>query len=501
MDPSPAAHTVPSPSVPPSKRWRLSAPWVFVQLAFVLSRLLYWHEGVLFDLRTLGWFFQFIEPQLLHERLLESVYYLHSQPPLFNLFLGGVLQAFPESAADVFAWLYVGMGLLLSTCLYGLLVRLGISRWPSALVTVLFMVSPATVLYENWLFYTYPEALLLCASALLFHRFMTSGRPGAGVALFASLGTLALVRSAFHLLWYLAMVGLVLVTCSRASRRTVLLAAAGPLLVLLALYTKNAALFGTFSASSWFGMNFAQIALKQSPLAERQDLVREGKASALALQEPFLPLSSYAAEYRQVSGPDVPVLRREMKPSHWPNFNHEGYVRLSRDFARESFAVVRARPGTYLGNVLRGVRLFFTPASDYPFVANNREQIPRLSWLYNCCLLGMYGANAPEMRGDWLTREEIDERTLWNWLGLFVLGLGSAGVLAWREHRSTGAFSAEGATRLFLASNILYVALLSNLFEYLENNRIRYPIDPLILALGVAGLTACARAVRARLRG
>jgi hypothetical protein len=44
------------------------------------------------------------------------------------------------------------------------------------------------------------------------------------------------------------------------------------------------------------------------------------------------------------------------------------------------------------------------------------------------------------------------------------------------EYRRTRTLSAEGATLLFLATNILYVALVSNLFEYGENNRIRYPI-------------------------
>ncbi|HZI12927.1 MAG TPA: hypothetical protein VE153_21275, partial [Myxococcus sp.] len=432
----------------------------------------------------------FIEEELLRERLLESVYYLHAQPPLFNLLLGGVLQAFGEAAPDAFTWLYRGFGLLMAGGLYGLLVRLRVPRWPSALLTVFFVVSPASLLFENWLFYTYPEALLLCAAALLFHRFASSGRLGDGVALFATLGALALSRSLFHLAWYLAMGVLLRVAVRHVPRRTVGLAASGPLLLILALYTKNALHFGTFSASSWFGMNFAQVVLKQAPLEARRELARSPDPDMkLALYAPFQALGAYPPEYRVVSGPDVPVLRRELKPSGWSNFNHVSYVGISKAYSHVDFAAVRAWPGRYLDTVLQGVQLFLTPASDYPFVADNRAHLTPLSRVYNPVLLGMYGAETAELGNRWLTGDEIPRRILWNWVALIVLGLGAAGVRVVTEYRRTRTLSPEGATLLFLATNILYVTLVSNLFEYGENNRLRYPIDPLVLAQGAAGVT------------
>jgi hypothetical protein len=489
-----------APSAAARRRARLSAvaPWGLVLGAFGVSRWLLWRQGVRFDMGPLPWFFQFLEPELLKERLLESVYYLHGQPPLFNLLVGGVLKAFPESAERALGLLYTGFGLLLAASLYGLLVRLRVPRWVGAGLTVGFLVSPPTVLYESWLFYTYPEALLLCASALLLHRYAASGRGAAGVAFFALVGALALTRSAFHLVWYVALVGLVLGAAPRVPRRQALLAAAGPLLLLLALYTKNALHFGSFAASSWFGMNFAQLALRQLPGEERQALVREGRATELALYNPFQPLSAYPAKYQAVRGPEVPALRREMKPSGWPNFNHVAYVGLSRAFGQESLAAVRARPGRYLENVWRGVRLFLTPASDYPFLATNRPHLRALERFYNRYVFGTYAARTPDMRGEWLAGEEVAERTAWGWTGLLLFGLGAAGVWALGERRRTGAFSAEGITLLFLAGNVLYVALVGNLFEYGENNRLRYPIDALVLAMGAAGVAGCVRAARAR---
>jgi len=50
--------------------------------------------------------------------------------------------------------------------MYALLVRLKIAPPSAPPITILFIARPICVLYENWLFYTYPVTLLLCASAL-----------------------------------------------------------------------------------------------------------------------------------------------------------------------------------------------------------------------------------------------------------------------------------------------------------------------------------------------
>jgi hypothetical protein len=68
---------------------------------FVASRIAAYAAGIRFDADPLTWYWQYIDTVLLKERLLESLYYLHSQPPLFNLLLGVTLKAFPTSYATV----------------------------------------------------------------------------------------------------------------------------------------------------------------------------------------------------------------------------------------------------------------------------------------------------------------------------------------------------------------------------------------------------------------
>ncbi len=66
----------------------------------MLSRLGYYLAGVRFDARPILHFYQFVDPQLLKHRLLESMYYLHVQPPGLNLYIGIALKLFPRVVPD-----------------------------------------------------------------------------------------------------------------------------------------------------------------------------------------------------------------------------------------------------------------------------------------------------------------------------------------------------------------------------------------------------------------
>ena len=143
-----------------------AVPLAVIVAGFVVSRMGYYLAGVRFDADPLGRFWQFIDPELLRDRLFESLLYLHAQPPLFNLYLGVVIKLFPEHASVAFAASYLALGVTLAVTLYLLMAWMGVERLLAAALTLLFVVGPATVLYENWLFYTYPVTVLLCGAAV-----------------------------------------------------------------------------------------------------------------------------------------------------------------------------------------------------------------------------------------------------------------------------------------------------------------------------------------------
>ena len=98
--------------------------------AFVGVRVAAWALGLRFDASQEPAFWHFIEPQLLEDRLLESLFYLHSQPPLFNLWLGAYHQLFGSWMPAAFGATYAGLGVLLAVVWTALMVlSFPVLRW------------------------------------------------------------------------------------------------------------------------------------------------------------------------------------------------------------------------------------------------------------------------------------------------------------------------------------------------------------------------------------
>ena len=86
--------------------------FVFIIFVFLISRIVFYLIGVRFDFQPLYFYLQIIDPRLLKTDLIRSIVYLHSQPPLFNLFLGIVLKLFANSFAFIFYVSYLLLGLI-----------------------------------------------------------------------------------------------------------------------------------------------------------------------------------------------------------------------------------------------------------------------------------------------------------------------------------------------------------------------------------------------------
>ena len=175
--------------------------YIIVVGLFAVSRILYALLGVQFDSTTLPGYMQFIDQQLLRERLLESLWYFHAHPPLLNLFTGVGLKLFGDHADVYFSLSFHALGLAMALAVYLLTLRLTAARPAAVVATALLVFSPAFVLYENWLMYTFPSAALLTISALLLHQYLATRDTRWAAAFFTVLAILLLTRSIFHLAW------------------------------------------------------------------------------------------------------------------------------------------------------------------------------------------------------------------------------------------------------------------------------------------------------------
>lgn len=457
--------------------------------AFAAAHAAYYSLGVRFDDTSLAWYWQYLDPQLLKDKLLESVFYMHMQPPLFNLFLGAVLKISGGDGRYVFQGVYLAAGLTLYLSLFWLQVKLGVSRGAAFVVSTLFVLSPSFVLYEHWLFYTFPVAALITLSALLFYEIVTAGRAWAAVAFFATLFLICGVRHIFHLAYYL-LVAAALTACCAGARREILLAAAVPFAVLFSFYAKNYFVFGQFAASSWSGMNLWEMTGYFLDPREREELEAGGKLSAVAAVPTFSELGRYPATYADVGRfGRVDALARANKSTGPNNYNHLAYVAISRAYLRDALAVVRYRPRTYLRGLLRSWFMYFRSSSDYVsgvrFLdeAGNQSRVGFVERFYDYVFYGKVPLGPPLTKilaSFNLKCPPYAYLYLVIWLPLLVyFGF----RLAWRPGEAAGLSRPQRLTISYVCVNVIYVALAGTMFNWAESNRMRFLSDPLYVVL------------------
>ncbi len=454
---------------------------------FVLSRLLYRSAGVGFDDGTLVYYWQYIDPQLLKTDLWRSVLHLHSQPPLFNLFLGAVLRL-PGSLPHVaFHALFAACGLVLGATLLALAARLGVPRALRLPAVALFLASPGCILTESLLFYAYPVMAALALAALCLHRFARSGRHDDGLACFGLLAAVVLTQSFFHLVFFLLAIVLGAALALRGRRRAVRAAAALPLLLATVWYARSAALFGSFSSSTWLGMSLAKIATKFVPPEELPRLAAEDPREAILAVEPFSPLGDYVGLTPMPLPTGIPVLDMPRKSTGARNLNHLAYVEISRRSLAATRAFVRRHPAEYLHGVVTSWLVYFRSGADSAWLRDNRLKVAGLSrWFDRLVYL------QPEPFVNRLGPSHI----AWSILVLLPFVLVHAVRSARRRLREGDA--AGAATLLFLAFTVVYVAVVGNSVEIGENNRFRFESEPLALALLLVFLSERLRPALAR---
>ncbi|HXK15370.1 MAG TPA: glycosyltransferase family 39 protein [Gaiellaceae bacterium] len=459
------------------RRSRHFLPIVVLTAVFIGSRGLIRALGVEFDTSSLRYFWQYLDVPLLQHHLLSSLWNLHSQPPLYNLWLGLDLKIAGSHAETFMHLQYVALGFAFTLLLYGLFERVTARRRLSVVAAALISVSPAVLLYENWLFYEYPVAVLLVAALFVLALFVERGSPAWGVTFFMLVAALVYTRATFQLPWLLLIIGLLLWTLPGA-RRAVLVSCAVPVLIVVLLYVKNEALFGIPTTSSWAGMNLAEIAFVKLPDATKSKLIADGTLSSTAAIPPFSPLSDYPGAVHRTRRTGVAALDDQVKtplpgqPDTPVNFNNLAYVAISKTYQHDALRLIETHPGIYLSGVKLGLTRFFQPSSDNLFLIRNRSKI-----------------------GSWNAR--FNELLLWRFWRVssisFALVLAYAVALAygfWIARALRRSPSARTTVLAVTWLTVAWVALLTTFGEVSENQRLHFCLDPLVLLLDLAALYA-----------
>lgn len=455
-----------------TRRWTLAQV-----LLFAFTHLAHFAAGVRFDRSALIEVMHFLDTELLQHRLAESIWYLHIQPPLMNLFVGLILKITPESVW-LFQACFLGFGFLLYLSLFRLQCALGLRPAAALVLSTLFMASPAFILWEHYLLYTLPVAALLAFSTVQLLQLLETRRARHAWLFFGALFVLCATRSMFHIGFYLV-VGAVVVYVMRSTPRRVLPAVLIPLVLLAGIYLKNGLLFGEYNVCSFSEKNLWIMTAGNIGWDEKTALVEDGTISELSLVNRWASLDAYPPRFRDVPPrfAHIPALSQSHKANGAVNYNHYGNIALSNLYGADAKAVLFHHPKAFLAATALSWYRYFQPASAPPVSPQNKAKIRPVLRFYDHVLFGKLPVD-PQSLGNFIARAGHPP-----YIGLlFLLPLAILFGL-WRVCFPGALSPAQRGVIFYCCTVIGMVAVLGCSLDFLETARYRFNTDALSLAL------------------
>ncbi len=316
---------------------------------------------------------QLLPATLLRHGLLGSVVHLHSQPPLFNLATGVLLQL-PQRHAAVrrrrarwssarSSWPCAPPGCSSSSASPGRdpRGRRSSSLWPT----------PPSTSMAAFYFYALPTAALVTATGWAAVRWVRTNRVAPGVAFGVLAAALVLTNSSYQLY-------------------TVALATVPVIWVLRA---GGAASCGPRRAPR---RRRRVVRERRRPVPHRDDVelardeLRARDARARLARGPPTPRPRARALAHRPnphrSRRSAPTARRRPRPTghaaldlrfnlNTPNYNNVAYLALSRQYLSDDLHWIEHRPGQYLKNTTIGLRLWLLPTEQY-YATDELRRLP-----------------------------------------------------------------------------------------------------------------------------
>ncbi|HEX5050158.1 MAG TPA: hypothetical protein VFZ65_00170 [Planctomycetota bacterium] len=419
---------------------------------------------------------QILPTDLLAARPVESIWNMHSQPPLFNALRAVLVNAFGDAALDRLHDVHMVLGALMCGMVYVVAREIVRRRWLAFVAALAVALHPSLFLYEAYELYTLVSAFLVVAVLMCLARHRRSQRRVWLYGFVLCLDLLVLTRSVFHPLLLLLAVPSACVLAGPRWRR-VLVVTAALSCVSLGWYAKNELQYGTFSGSSWGGLCLFRVASYKWSPQELAALAASGEiAPAVASLRAFSRPSAYVPFGFDRTSP-VPALSRD-------DFHNINVVALSSMYGRAALQLIRRRPDRYVATVTQAVRTFCSPSAWYWGVEKNAA---RIAWHVGLVAGLLEGGWFARLGGAWFPHRGdfgsfvVVLLPLALLLHLWAMVRGCGTSLAAFRHRLRGDAAMSGAWLL-----IAYTLVVTSCLEYGENNRFRFLVEPVLWPFLVA---------------
>lgn len=458
--------------------------------------------GLTYDPDIPWW--QMLDIELLRTAPLQSIYFMHMQPPLLNLLYAAALALPGTSGFFLLHVIFLGSSLTIVTLLYAFLRRRGFRPGSAGLASCLFGVLPQVLLYENIYFYSHLEAVLILAAAVLAAAYFEHRRLALFVGFAACLVGLGLLRSLFHGGWIaLALLSACMLGVRHPwrDRRAIVVSIAAVSLVGL-VYLKNLKEFGIFSASSWDGLSLMNMALPVRPgdalkfphaledIRRRAAHGEFSQSTKAALDAPDIWIGWIGrARGCGATAGQPRALCLIQRSNGEPNLNNIAVVGYSRDLRRDAFDLIWLYPRVYAEHAGSSFLTFLgTPSWDYRVFPRRLEPYTD-AWNKVLLYKSAHTFRVTEVPpGTWW--DSLLNRFATSSIPLtIIVAVGATFIVVagirdaigyWRGSRST-------ADWVFPMLVVVLFCTVPNLINGTEANRIRYSIEPLIYV----GFLAC----------
>ena len=454
--------------------------YLIVSLGYVVSRALLARAGLPYGFE-LDWMW-LADPADLRDRLAQTLWFFHAFPPGMDLLTGILLKTSGAQAARVAHVLFWLLGLLLANGLVTLGRAVGLTGAAAGVVAMAFMLSPPALYFEHLYLYEWPVVTLLVLAAIAFHRACLRPTTLRWLLFFVLCAAIAVTRSTFHMVWLALLIGAAVAASGRSGRRAAMVGALPGVVLVVALYAKNAVVFGEFAASTFGPASFHLVTEDRMPPAERDRWMAEGRLSRFAAISPYAPPRDYLPYFSTNELPGWPpqVTRLDQLTVPAPNFNHWFILEAQRARRHDVEEYMRSYPLGYLRNVWAGLLALFGPTTEWhprtglaasPH-AGHRQRLGRYETAYNVLVhklvlapVGVYAL-----------------------LPIILIWAAWQATASWRS--GDVARRARGALLAFCIFQIVFVVAVSSMATYLESSRYRFQVEPFIWILSALTLVS-----------
>lgn len=419
-------------------------------------------------------FWQTLPVESLKTNMLLSLWNLHSQPPLYNVYGAFFIKLFYPHHLQYMQYSNIILGSLLSGMLYVLLFHFTRAKVLSLLVALLLALNPSLFLYEAYILYTLLTAFLVVLSIFLLALFSSTKRPAYIYAFVLSLNLLILTRSAYHVI--ILFVGIP-VACILAHKqwRRVLISSLIISLLSIGWYGKNYVKFGFFGGSSWGGFGLWKIAAAYYKGKEFEKLIeRRVIQRSVIIDVGVFERPSKFVRYGFNKKSDIDVLSRD-------DYNNINVIDISQMYRRNALRLIFHDPLRYLGNVLKAYAHYTRPSSRFMHLSFNARKIQSHEAVSSEVLQGH--ALAP------LLSSYDFGPFLFVLLPVSLFLYFITAIRTYRIKKITWVDYIEmDAAMFFAAFLILYTTVVACFLEYGENDRFKFLVEQLAWAFIISAI-------------